>query len=193
MHAVLARRHGYAVTQLEREPAGRGASVRNFGLVWVSGRRAGPELALALRARELWEEIAEAAPGTGFRPAGSLTIATSEAELAVMREAVALPDAKQREFELLTADEVRSVNPALRGEFLGGLLLPGRRDRRAPGRAARAAGVPGRAAPIRVAARGRGRRTGARTGCATSRAAGTGATSWCSAPGRTSPGWPGRT
>jgi FAD dependent oxidoreductase TIGR03364 len=121
MHAVLARRRGYAVTQLEREPAGRGASVRNFGLVWVSGRRAGPELALALRARALWEEIAETAPGTGFRPAGSLTIATSEAELAVMRAAVALPDVKQREFELLTADEVRSVNPALRGEFLGGL------------------------------------------------------------------------
>ncbi|MGD0704770.1 MAG: TIGR03364 family FAD-dependent oxidoreductase [Trebonia sp.] len=121
MHAVLARRHGYAVTQLEREPAGRGASVRNFGLVWVSGRRAGPELALALRARALWEEIAEAAPGTGFRPAGSLTIATSEAELAVMREAVALPDAKQREFDLLTADEVRSANPALHGGFLGGL------------------------------------------------------------------------
>jgi FAD dependent oxidoreductase TIGR03364 len=121
MHAVLARRHGYAVTQLEREPAGRGASVRNFGLVWVSGRRRGPELALALRARALWEEIAEVAPGTGFRPAGSLTIATSAAELAVMREAVGLPDAKQREFDLLTADEVRSVNPALRGDFLGGL------------------------------------------------------------------------
>ena len=121
MHAVLARRHGYAVTQLEREPAGRGASVRNFGLVWVSGRRAGPELALALRARALWEEIAAGAPGTGFRPAGSLTIATSDAELAVMREAVALADAKQREFDLLTPDEVRSVNPALGGEFLGGL------------------------------------------------------------------------
>ena len=121
MHAVLARRHGYAVTQLEREPAGRGASVRNFGLVWVSGRRAGPELALALRARALWEEIAEAAPGTGFRAARSLTIATSDAELAVMREAAALPDAKQREFELLTPDEVRSVNPALQGELLAGL------------------------------------------------------------------------
>jgi glycine/D-amino acid oxidase-like deaminating enzyme len=121
MHAVMARRHGYAVTHLEREPGGRGASVRNFGLVWVSGRRAGPELALALRARALWAEIAELAPGTGFRPAGSLTIATDEAELAVMHEAAALPDAKQREFEVLSPDEVRSVNPALRGEFLGGL------------------------------------------------------------------------
>ena len=38
-----------------------------------------------------------------------------------MRDAAALPDAKQREFELLSPGEVRSVNPALQGEFLGGL------------------------------------------------------------------------
>jgi FAD dependent oxidoreductase TIGR03364 len=121
MHAVMARRRGLAVTHLEREPDGRGASVRNFGLVWVSGRRSGPELDLALRARALWESIAADAPGTGFRPHGSLTIATSEAELDVMREAAALPDAKRREVELLSPGEVRSVNPGLQGEFLGGL------------------------------------------------------------------------
>src|SRR6201994_5174198 len=106
MHAVLARRRGLAVTHLEREPDGRGASVRNFGLIWVSGRRAGAELALALRARELWESIAPDAPGTGFRPAGSLTLATSEAELSVLREAAELPDAKARDFELLSPAQV---------------------------------------------------------------------------------------
>jgi FAD dependent oxidoreductase TIGR03364 len=121
MHAIMARRRGFAVTHLEREPEGRGASVRNFGLVWVSGRRPGPELALALRARELWESIGADAPGAGFRPAGSLTIASTEAELAVLREAAELPDAKQREFEVLSPGEVRAVNPALAGEFLGGL------------------------------------------------------------------------
>jgi FAD dependent oxidoreductase TIGR03364 len=121
MHAVMARRRGLAVTHLEREQDGRGASVRNFGLVWVSGRRAGPELSLALRARELWESIAADVPGTGFRPAGSLTIASTEAELAVIREAAELPDAAQREFEVLSAGDVRKVNPALRGGFLGGL------------------------------------------------------------------------
>jgi FAD dependent oxidoreductase TIGR03364 len=121
MHAVIARRRGLAVTHLEREPEGRGASVRNFGLIWVSGRRTGAELALALRARELWESIAADAPGTGFRPAGSLTIATSETELAVMREAAELPDAKRRKFEVLSPSDVRTVNPALRGEFRGGL------------------------------------------------------------------------
>jgi FAD dependent oxidoreductase TIGR03364 len=124
MHAVLARRRGLTVTHLEREPDGRGASVRNFGLIWVSGRRAGAELALALRARELWEAIADDAPGTGFRPAGSLTIASSEAELAVLREALELPDAKRREFEVLDPAGVREVNPALNGDFLGGLWCP---------------------------------------------------------------------
>jgi FAD dependent oxidoreductase TIGR03364 len=122
MHAIHARRRGYHVVHLEREPEARGASVRNFGLVWVSGRKAGPELALALRARQLWEEISADVPGTGFRPSGSLTVATTEAELRVMAEAVKLPDAADRGFELLAADAVREVNPALRGDILGGLL-----------------------------------------------------------------------
>jgi FAD dependent oxidoreductase TIGR03364 len=122
MHAILARRRGLEVVHLEREAEARGASVRNFGLIWVSGRRAGPELALARRARELWAEIGADVPGTGFRPAGSLTLASTEAELRVLEEAVKLPDAAERGFELLPADAVRDVNPALRGEYLGGLL-----------------------------------------------------------------------
>ncbi len=117
----MARRHGFSVTHLEREAEARGASVRNFGLVWVSGRRTGAELALALRARELWGQLGAAVPGTGFRAHGSLTIATDQAELAVLREAAGLPDAKERGFELLDADGVREVNPELRGALLGGL------------------------------------------------------------------------
>jgi glycine/D-amino acid oxidase-like deaminating enzyme len=122
MHAVMARRRGFEVVHLEREAEARGASVRNFGLVWVSGRKAGPELSLALRARELWAELGTLVPGIGFRAAGSLTLATGDAELALLKEAAALPDADRREFELLDRAAVRAVNPALRGEFAGGLF-----------------------------------------------------------------------
>jgi len=117
MHALAARRLGYEVTQLEREAEARGASVRNFGLIWVSGRRPGGELALALRARELWERV----PGIAFRAAGSLTLATRDTELALLKEASALPDAGQRGFELLDEAGVRAVNPAVRGAIAGGL------------------------------------------------------------------------
>jgi len=122
MHAVAARRRGFEVVHLEREAEARGASVRNFGLVWVSGRKAGPELGLALRARELWAELGARVSGLGFRAAGSLTLATKDAELALLKEAAALPDADRRGFELLDPTAVRVVNPALRGEFAGGLL-----------------------------------------------------------------------
>ena len=122
MHAVMARRRGYEVVHLEREAEARGASVRNFGLVWVSGRQAGAELRLALRARELWEELGAAVPGLGFRPAGSLTLAADDAELQVLKEAAGRPDADRRGFELLDPRVVRQVNPALRGELVGGLL-----------------------------------------------------------------------
>ncbi|WP_432841172.1 TIGR03364 family FAD-dependent oxidoreductase [Dactylosporangium sp. CA-092794] len=121
MHAWHAVRRGHAVVQLEREAEARGASVRNFGLVWVSGRAVGAELRTALRARRLWEEIGAAVPGIGFRGNGSLTLVRTQTELAVARAAAAAPDAAERGWRLLEPDEVRAVNPALRGEYLAGL------------------------------------------------------------------------
>ncbi|WP_182441861.1 TIGR03364 family FAD-dependent oxidoreductase [Streptacidiphilus sp. PB12-B1b] len=121
MHAWHLVERGHEVVHLEREPQARGASVRNFGLVWVGGRAEGPELATALRARELWGAIAEQVPEVGFRADGSLTVVRTEAEYAVAAEAAARPDAGVRGWELLDADAVRKHNPALRGELLGGL------------------------------------------------------------------------
>ena len=116
-HALRARDLGLEVTRLEREPEARGASVRNFGLIWVSGRRPGGELALALRARQLWERV----PGIQFRAAGSLTIAADDAELALLKEASARADAAARGFELLDIAGVRARNPAVRGDIRGAL------------------------------------------------------------------------
>jgi FAD dependent oxidoreductase TIGR03364 len=126
MHAVQARNRGIDVVHLEREAGPRGASVRNFGLIWVSGRAAGPELALAQRARRLWEELGSLVPEAGFRPDCSLTVATDDAELALVKEAAELPDAAERGFEVLDQAAAAEINPALRGDFAGALLC--RRD-----------------------------------------------------------------
>ncbi|MCX5600159.1 TIGR03364 family FAD-dependent oxidoreductase [Streptomyces phaeochromogenes] len=121
MHAWQAVERGHEVVQIEREAEARGASLRNFGQIWVSGRAGGEELETALRARELWEEIGGRLPGLGFRPTGSLTLVRGDLELAVAEAAVAREDAPARGYKLLTPDEARALNPALRGEFSAAL------------------------------------------------------------------------
>jgi len=120
MHAAELVRRGHQVTQLEREPEARGATVRNFGLVWVSGRAAA-ELPVSLRARELWERLGADVPGIGFRPCGSLTVLRTEAEVAVAKQVAAASDAADRGFTVLDPAEARRYNPALRGQFLAAL------------------------------------------------------------------------
>lgn len=121
MHAWHAIERGHYVVHLEREAEARGASVRNFGLVWVSGRAAGAELATAQRARELWADIGERVDGIGFRANGSLTLCRTPAEVSVAKAAAGAADAAERGFTLLEPAEARTLNPALRGEFLAAL------------------------------------------------------------------------
>jgi FAD dependent oxidoreductase TIGR03364 len=122
MHAYAALQRGAQVVHLERDEVPRGATVRNFGLIWVSGRARGRELALALRARELWRGIAEVVPGVGFRANGSLTLAVRPDEMEVIEKAVAMSDASERRFEIVDVGEIRFRNPSLLGNFLGGLF-----------------------------------------------------------------------
>uniref|UniRef100_UPI0031E35DF6 TIGR03364 family FAD-dependent oxidoreductase n=1 Tax=Saccharothrix mutabilis TaxID=33921 RepID=UPI0031E35DF6 len=121
MHAWQAVERGHEVVQLEREPEARGASVRNFGLVWVGGRAAGAELDVALRARELWERVGERVPGIGFRANGSLTVLRTPLEVAVAEQTVGRDDAARRGLRLLDPARARELNPALRGDMLGAL------------------------------------------------------------------------
>jgi FAD dependent oxidoreductase TIGR03364 len=121
MHAYTAQQLGHTVTQLEADLEARKASVRNFGLVWVSGRAPGSELSLALRARELWEVIGAGVPGVGFRADGSITVAQHPGELAVLEAVAAAPEATARQLRMLEPSEVSKVNPAVRGSLLGAL------------------------------------------------------------------------
>ena len=88
-HALFALARGAHVVHLERDLVPHGATVRNFGLIWVSGRAEGAELELALRARALWQEISESVPGVGFRANGSLTLLNNDDEMRVAERAVA--------------------------------------------------------------------------------------------------------
>lgn len=123
-HARAALKDGHEVIHLERDPEPQSASVRNFGLIWVSGRKSGEELDVAIRAREIWEEIHLENPELIFRGNGSLTLAQNEAELRVMEECLDKSDAHLRRWEILGKKETQRINPTLRGNFLASLWCP---------------------------------------------------------------------
>jgi FAD dependent oxidoreductase TIGR03364 len=120
-HALELVRAGWEVAHLEAAPAPTGASVRNFGLVWVSGRREGEELEVALRARRRWQEIGSEVPALGFRANGSLTVACTESERSVMQAFARTPPAAARGISFVEPGEIKERNPAVAGEVTGGL------------------------------------------------------------------------
>jgi FAD dependent oxidoreductase TIGR03364 len=124
LHAHQLVENDFDVVHLEADPLPNSASVRNFGLLWVSGRRSGEELNAARRARRMWEAISVVVPGIGFQPTGSLTVALADAELKVMEDFALGPDAAERNIELLEPAAVRRLNPALSGAVLGALWAP---------------------------------------------------------------------
>lgn len=123
-HAHQALKAGHDVIQVERDADARSASVRNFGLVWVSGRRSGVELDAAIRARYLWEEISNEIPAMSFRANGSLTLAKNEAELRLMEECIRKEDSGARKWQILSKTETQKINPALKGNYLASLWCP---------------------------------------------------------------------
>ncbi len=120
-HALELAEAGFEVDHLEAEAGPTGASVRNFGLVWVSGRRSGAELEVARRARRRWAEIGAMVPDIGFRPMTSLTVATDTAARDVMEDFARQPEAAARAISFLEPDELRAVNPAVKGDVDGAL------------------------------------------------------------------------
>jgi len=119
-HARRAAAMGLRVCVVERDDRPRGASVRNFGMVWPVGLAEGPLRSLALRSRELW---LEAAAEAGFTAdgRGSLHLAHHEDELAVLEE-FARDHAAGLRVSMLSASEAASREPGLRHEGLRGAL-----------------------------------------------------------------------
>lgn len=120
-HARAAASQGRSVLVLERSGLARGASVRNFGMVWPIGQPAGPLLDRALRSRAVWLELAENA-GFWIEPAGSLHAARHEDELRVIREFAESAASTGYSVDVLPPDHAVRRSPALRRDGLLGAL-----------------------------------------------------------------------
>ncbi|MFN7995193.1 MAG: TIGR03364 family FAD-dependent oxidoreductase [Bryobacteraceae bacterium] len=121
-HAYALSRGGRSVVVFDRSPQAAGASVRNFGMIWPIGQPAGRMLQTALRSRELWLEVLEAARLPYF-PAGSLHLAYRPDELEVIREFADLSADLGYSCRFLSPVEVAASSGAVRPEGLLGALF----------------------------------------------------------------------
>lgn len=123
-HAYFAAKHGRSVVVFERSPRAQGASVRNFGMIWPIGQRAGIVHQTATRSRQIWNEILDAA-GLRYRPTGSLHVVYHQDEAEVAREFVERAPGLGYTCTWLSPAEVlkksRSVNPE---KLIGGIWSP---------------------------------------------------------------------
>ena len=115
--ALAAGRRGRRVTVFEREATAIGASVRNFGLVLPLSQPPGPLHDRALRSREIWLELAQAA-GLHHSAEGLLVLARHADELRVLEEYLEQTDGSQHGRRLLTPFEATRLSAAARPEGL---------------------------------------------------------------------------
>jgi len=116
-HAFEARRRDLRVVVLERDEHPVGASVRNFGHVFIGAMGDGDALQCALLARERWLELGARA-GLDVLQSGSLVIARHEDELSVM---AGLARDERRGARLLTGAEAGLLAPIPTGGLVGAL------------------------------------------------------------------------
>lgn len=116
-HALAAARRGLRVVVIDRDAQANGASIRNFGLVVVSGQEPGAARAHAARTREIWIEVAEQA-SIEILQRGKI-VAAQRPEAMALLEAF-LSSARDEDCRLLTAAEVASRVPGLDTTHIAG-------------------------------------------------------------------------
>jgi FAD dependent oxidoreductase TIGR03364 len=121
-HALAASRLGLSVVVVDRDAQASGASIRNFGFVFVSGEERGPVWRRALRSRDVWLEVAAAA-GIDVLHRGAMIIARRRESLAVVEAFVKTEMGE--DCEVLSPAEFAKRHPQLDiGHFEGALWSP---------------------------------------------------------------------
>ena len=164
-HAARRSSRGHEVVHLEREAEARGATVRNFGLVWVSGRADHELDDRPALPRTVGATSAPACPASGFRARRLADAAAHPEEVAVAEEVVARADADRPRLRPARPRPGPSPStPPCAGKFLAGLHCS--RDaavesrRRCP-----PSGATSRTRPLHLPGRHRGPRGRRRPAC----------------------------
>ncbi len=112
----------YDVKHIERNTRATGASIRNFGMIWLIGQPDGELYERALLSAGIWKEICNDA-GIWYDEVGSLHVAYNQFEWDVLQDLAETYG--HRQYSLLSPDEVREHSSVIVKEnLMGGLYSP---------------------------------------------------------------------
>jgi D-hydroxyproline dehydrogenase subunit beta len=121
-HAYAAAKLGARVVVIERDLAANGASIRNFGFITVTGQARGEVWRMAMRARDVWAEVAALA-GIPIEHRG-LVLTLRRPEAVAVAEAFLATEMGEG-CELLDAGALRARHPEIAApDTLGALVSP---------------------------------------------------------------------
>lgn len=118
-----AARRGQRVTLLERGDIARGASIRNFGMVWPVGQPSGERHALAMRSRSRWLSLRDAGVLWALE-CGSLHVVFEQDEAQVLAEFAARAPAVGVPCTLFDGAEAARRFPAIPADAAAVLWSP---------------------------------------------------------------------
>jgi D-hydroxyproline dehydrogenase subunit beta len=117
-HALAAMKRGLRTVVVDRDARAVGASIRNFGFITVTGQQHGITWRRAMRARDVWAEVALQA-GIPILQRGLLVCARRPEAIAVLEEFAAGPMGKACRMR-----SGASLEPPFRDDLLGALESP---------------------------------------------------------------------
>jgi glycine/D-amino acid oxidase-like deaminating enzyme len=125
--AFYGARAGLQITVLERGAVAAGTTGAGEGNLLLSDKKAGPELELALRSSQLWNELAEelGAETFEFERKGGVVVASSADGLTALRAFAAEQGAIGVASEPLDQAQLHETEPHLSRAMVGGVFYPG--------------------------------------------------------------------
>jgi glycine/D-amino acid oxidase-like deaminating enzyme len=115
---------GLRVAVIEARLIGGGATAAGMGHIVVMDDSEA-QFALTRYSRDLWNELAESLPSnTEFRPSGTIWVAADEEEMIEVRRKQQFYRDRGVTVSVLDAKELATLEPNLRPDLAGGLLVP---------------------------------------------------------------------
>ncbi len=120
-HAKFLAENQFDVDVFERSEKASGSSIRNFGMVWPIGQHSDDLLSIAMRTKEVWEDICQSA-NIWYSPTGSFQLLQTELEMKLAQEFFEAESKHRPGLKILNKNEIAESIPQINKQRVNGAI-----------------------------------------------------------------------